>query len=77
MILSRKFLKRNGRIWSLSKIDLKNAEEEDFRFWYEDLTPEQRVDAIYDALEMCLKVKGIDAVPRLRRVHRLLKRAQR
>ena len=73
----RKVLKRNGLAWTLSKIRLKDAEEEDFRFWYEGLTPEQRVDAVYDALEMCLKMKGVDAVPRLRRVHRLLKRSPR
>lgn len=74
---AKKTLMRNGREWTLSKVRLEDAEEEDFRFWYENLTPEQRVDAVYDALEMCLKVKGIDAVPRLRRVHRLLKRSPR
>ena len=63
----RKVLKRNGLAWTLSKVRLKDAEEEDFRFWYEGLTPEQRVKAVYDALEMCLKMKGVDAVPRLRR----------
>jgi len=49
----RKVLKRNGLAWTLSKVRLKDAEEEDFRFWYEGLTPEQRVKAVYDALEMC------------------------
>lgn len=73
----KKTIKRNGRTWTLSKIRLEDAEDEDIRFWYEGLTPEQRVDAVYDALEMCLKMKGVDAVPRLRRVHRLFKRAPR
>jgi hypothetical protein len=77
MTASKKALTRNGRTWTLSKVPLKDGEEEDFRFWYEGLTPEQRVDAVYDALEMCLKMKGVDAVPRLRRVHRLLKRSPR
>ena len=66
---------RNGRIWTLSKVRLEDAEEEDFRFWFEDLTPEQRIEAVYDALEVCLKMKGVDAVPRLRRIHRLIKRS--
>jgi len=74
---SKKVFDRNGRQWSLSKVRRENAEDEDFRFWYEGLTPEQRVDAVYEALEMCLKMKGVDAVPRLRRVHRLIKGAPR
>ena len=77
MVASRKTLRRNGRLWTVSKIRVEEAEPEDLRFWYDDLTPEQRVDAVYDALEMCLKVKGVDGVPRLRRVHRLIKRTQR
>jgi len=74
---SRKTFNRNGRVWTLSKIRLAEAEEEDFRFWYEGMTAAQRVDAVYDALEMSLKMKGVNAVPRLRRVHRLLKRTPR
>jgi len=77
MTASKETVYRNGRAWTLSKVRTEDAEAEDFRFWYEDLTPEQRVDAVYDALEMCLKMKGVDAVPRLRRVHRLLKRSSR
>jgi len=77
MTAPKKIVYRNGRAWTLSKVRREDAEVEDFRFWYEDLTPEQRVDAVYDALEMCLKMKGVDAVPRLRRVHRLLKRSLR
>ncbi len=77
MAESRKIVDRKGRIWTLSKFPMEEAEHEDFRFWYENMTPEQRVDAVYDALELCLKTKGIDAVPRLRRVHRLLKPPRR
>jgi hypothetical protein len=76
MTNSRTIVDRAGRTWTLSKIRLEDGEEEDFRFWYENMTPEQRVDAVYEALELCLKMKGIDAVPRLRRVHRLLKPAR-
>ena len=77
MTASKKTIDRSGRPWTLAKVRLEDAEEEDFRFWYEGLTPEERVDAVYDALEMCLKMKGVNAVPRLRRVHRLLKRSRR
>ena len=59
-----------GRVWTVSRIKWHEAEEEDFRFWYERLFPEERVDAVSDALESCLKTRGLDAVPRLRRVHR-------
>src|SRR5436190_21369647 len=75
MTASKEIVYRNGRAWTLSKVRTEDAEAEDFRFWYEELTPEQRVDAVYDALESCLKAKGIDAVPRLRRVYRRIKRS--
>ena len=77
MTLQRKTLQRNAQVWTLSRVPLEREEDEDFRFWYEGLTPSQRVDAVYEALEMCLKGKGVDAVPRLRRVHRLIKRTPR
>jgi hypothetical protein len=77
MTSSRKIVDRRGRTWTLSKVRREDAEDEDIRFWYEELTPEQRVEAVYDALEQCLKMKGIDAVPRLRRVHRIIKRKPR
>ena len=50
MTSCNKILKRNGRTWTLSKVSLKDAENEDFRFWYEGLTPEQSIEAVYDAL---------------------------
>ncbi len=59
-----------GRIWTVAKVPWDEAEAEDFRFWYESLTPEQRVAAVGDALAGCLKARGVNAVPRLRRVHR-------
>ena len=49
------------------------AEEADFRFWYEGLSPEERVNAVQDCLLSALKAKGIREIPRLRRVYRVLK----
>ena len=34
---------RDGRTWTLARVPWAEAETEDFRFWYEELTPEQRV----------------------------------
>jgi hypothetical protein len=43
-----------------------------FRFWYEGLSPEERVNAVQDCLLSALKAKGIREIPRLRRAHRVL-----
>ena len=69
----RRVVDGRGRIWLVSKVPWQEAEEEDFRFWYERLTPEERVEAVAEALEGCLKARGLDAVPRLRRVHRRIR----
>jgi hypothetical protein len=69
----RQILDRRGRAWTVSKVTHKEAEEEDFLFWYERLTPEERVEAVGDALEACLKARGLGAVPRLRKVIRRVK----
>jgi hypothetical protein len=66
----RQIVDRRGRVWTAVKVEWGEAEEEDFRFWYERLTPEQRVEAVADALEGCLKTRGRGDSPRLRRVHR-------
>src|SRR5436305_1184366 len=39
---------RHGRIWTATVLSPDEAEEEDLRFWYEDLTPEERVAAVED-----------------------------
>ncbi len=65
---------RQGRIWTVVKARREEAHEEDLRFWHELLTPEQRVEAVAEALASCLKTRGLDGNPRLRRVHRLIKR---
>ena len=39
---------RHGRTWTARIVSQDEAEEEDFRFWYEELTPEERVRAVED-----------------------------
>jgi hypothetical protein len=70
----RRVVDGQGRAWSVSKVAWKDAEAEDFHFWYEGLTPEERVEAVGEALEGCLKTRGRNGIPRLRRVHRRIKR---
>lgn len=74
MVERIRIIDRRGRTWTISKIPSEKAEEADFQFWYDGLTPEERVEAVADALEGCLKTRGLDAVPRLRRVHRRMER---
>lgn len=73
MAAHKQVIDRQGRTWTVSKVGWDEAAEEDFRFWYEGLTPEERVEAVGEALEGCLKTRGVHAVPRLRRVHRRIK----
>lgn len=54
-----------GKVWTVARIRKSAANETDFRFWYEGLSPEQRVEAVAEALESCLKTRGADGVPRL------------
>ncbi len=71
-----KTIVRRGKTWTIRKVSLAEAEAEDFRFWYEELSPAERVEAVHEALLQCLKTRGINAVPRLRRVCRRIKRRQ-
>ncbi len=68
---------KRGRTWTVSVVPKAEAEEEDFRFWYEELTAAQRVDLVDECLLDCLKTKGINGLPRLRRVYRCVKRKGR
>jgi hypothetical protein len=68
---------RHGRIWEARVVSEEEQEEEDFRFWYEGLTPEERVMAVEDCLLSALKTRGINEIPRLRRVYRVIKRKRR
>ena len=63
---------RYGRVWTPTVVSEDEAEEADFRFWYYGLSPEERVLAVEECLLSALKTKGIDEIPRLRRVHRAL-----
>lgn len=76
MIVRTRLRDRRGRLWTLSKVPKAEADEEDFRFWYEELTPEQRVDLVDECLESSLKAQG-RVKPRLRRVHRRVQRKSR
>lgn len=66
---------KHGRTWTIARVRLDQAEAEDARFWCDRLTPEERIEAVAAALESCLKTRGIDAIPRLRRVSRRIKRS--
>lgn len=68
---------RHGREWSAKVVRRSEADEEDFRFWYEELTPEQRVEAVEECLLSALRARGIDEIPRLRRVSRVVQRPWR
>ena len=63
----------HGRTWTATVLSEDETEEADFRFWYDGLSPEERVNAVQDCLLSCLKAKGIHEIPRLRRVYRVLK----
>ncbi len=66
-----------GRAWTVSVVPKAEAQGEDARFWYEELTPAQRVDLVSECLLDCLKAKGIHELPRFRRVYRCVKRKTR
>jgi hypothetical protein len=68
---------RRGRIWSAHVVHQDEADEADFRFWYEGMTSEDRVRAVEDCLLSALKARGLDGVPRLRRVYRVIERKRR
>lgn len=65
---------RHGRVWAARVLSEDEAEEEDFRFWYEEMTPEERVRAVEACLLSSLQAKGINEIPRLQRVCRVIKR---
>jgi len=68
---------KHGRMWKAKIVPLAEAEEEDFRFWFEDLSPEDRVNSVDSCLIGCLKTRGMDGTPRLRRVFRIIKRKRK
>ena len=69
----RRVVDSRGRVWTVAKVAWEDTEAEDFRFWYEGLTPEERVEVVVASLEGCLKTRGRNGVPRIRRVHRRIR----
>ena len=63
MAKSKQLIDRHGRTWTLKKVSWKDAEAEDARFWYEELTPKQRVEAVYEALESSLRHEALMPYP--------------
>ena len=68
---------KKGRTWTGVVLRRDDAEEEDFRFWFENLSPEERVDAVDSCLLSALKAKGLHGPFRLRRVSRRIERKRR
>jgi len=64
---------KSGRKWTAKVVPMAEAEEEDFRFWFEGLSPDERVNAVDDCLAGCLKTRGAHGAKRLRRVFRIIK----
>lgn len=55
---------RHGRVWEARVLDQEEQEEADFVFWYEGMTPEDRVRAVGDCLLSSLKARGVNALRR-------------
>ena len=71
--MDEKKIMRDGKEWTIRRVRHEDAEEADFRFWYEGMTPGERVEAVGEATMMCLMAQGITEEPRLQRVHRRIK----
>jgi hypothetical protein len=68
---------KSGRTWTGVVVRKSEAAEADFSFWYEQLTPDQRVEAVSRCLDGAMKTRGPHARKRLRRVLRVVKRKRR
>jgi hypothetical protein len=55
-----RILHARGRQWTIRKVRVADGEEADFDSWYDGLTPEQRVEAVGDALLRSLKARGME-----------------
>lgn len=64
---------RHGRTWTIRVGTEEEAAEADSA-WYAAMTPEERVMAVQDCLLSSLKARGIDEIPRLRRICRVVQR---
>ena len=66
-----------GRVWKIARVPERLLAAEDARFWRDELTPEERVDAVDACVVGWFEVRGKRGAPRLRRVSRRVQRAQR
>jgi hypothetical protein len=72
---TRSKVKTNGRThWSVTVTTVDANDDLDHDFW-QRLSPDARVALVADCLLDCEKTKGRDALPRFRRVYRVLERA--
>jgi hypothetical protein len=60
-----------GRAW-IAPVLTSEEEEAEFLYWQENFTPAERVDAVADCLLACLRAHGIDEIPRLQKVCRIV-----
>lgn len=65
---------RHGRVWEGRVVRKSEADQADFDYWFEGMSPEERVLAVEDCLLSSLKAQGVNAIPRLRRVSRVVQR---
>lgn len=65
---------RHGKTWVATVVAKEEAAQADFDFWFDNLTPNERVAAVEDCLLSSLKAQGINELPRFRRVSRVVQR---
>jgi hypothetical protein len=68
---------RHGRTWTAKVVSKGEAEVEDLRIWFEEMSPEQRVNAVKDCLLSSLKAKGLSEIPPIQPVARVIKPPRR
>lgn len=66
-------IQRNGEEWTIRRLHNSEQEDADFEFWFQ-MTPEQRVMAVAECTESCLKAKGKTAKQPFQQVYRRVKR---
>ena len=64
---------RHGRVWKATVVRRDDVADDDFRSWFDNLTPEERVLQVEEGLLSSLKAQGINEIPRLQKVARVLK----
>lgn len=62
-----------GRLWHVAIVDSRDADAEDARFWYEELTPAERVMAVEECTRSAWKARGLGELPPMRRVARVVR----